>query len=105
MMLLSYGSRSDSDPLAHRGDANKRSWNHDVSTASKVQTLLILFALCYLMIIARAILDEVQGGGGKSHSLSFGSANLVPPKRLVGTKGSTKPANGRNRTKVLIVER
>jgi NAD(P)H dehydrogenase (quinone) len=105
-MISSYGSRSESDPLIYRGDANKRSWNHDVSTASKVQTLLILFALCYLIIIARTILDEVQGGGGgQTFSLPFGSANLVPSKRLVSTKGSTsKSKKGRNRTtKVLIV--
>ena len=103
-MISSYGSQSESDPLIHRGDANKRSWKHDVSTASKVQTLLILFALCYLIIIARAILDEVQGGGGKSFSLPFAGANLVPSKRLIRTEGSTKSEKGRNRrTKVLIV--
>jgi NAD(P)H dehydrogenase (quinone) len=104
-MISSYGSRSESDPLIHRrGDANKSSWNHDVSTAAKFQTLLILFALCYLIIIARTILDEVQGRGGKNYSLTFGSANLVPSKRLVRTKGSsTKSKKSQNQTKVLIV--
>lgn len=90
--------------MIYRGDANKRSWNHDVSTASKVQTLLILFALCYLIIIARTILDEVQGGGGESYTLPFDAANLVPSKRLVRTEGLTKSKKGQNHTtKVLIV--